>query len=150
LHASDLVFSFIQCSFHLGSCVPNLCRQASDSRALSPNRPPFSFSPLNTILFHELLHSYHKDLEAFLTHTYRAIASVAPPKDKVNVPTSFETLCTGNSAANNPINFSLTNLSICMLRNARAPTLRIRLASVLGLLVRHATSIPPRSWRKPA
>jgi hypothetical protein len=28
-----------------------------------------------------------------------------------------------------------------MLRNARAPTLRIRLASVLGLLIRHATYI---------
>ncbi len=48
----------------------------------------------------------------------------------------FETLCTDTNAANVLINSSLTILFIRMLRNARAPTLRIRLASVLGLLVR--------------
>ena len=40
----------------------------------------------------------------------------------------FETLCTDNTAANSLINSSLTILFIRMLRNARAPTLRIRLA----------------------
>ena len=53
----------------------------------------------------------------------------------------FETLCVETNAANVLINSSLTILFIRMLRNARAPTLRIRLASVLGLLVRHATYI---------
>lgn len=53
----------------------------------------------------------------------------------------FETLCVDTNAANVLINSSLTILFIRMLRNARAPTLRIRLASVLGLLVRHATYI---------
>ena len=46
-----------------------------------------------------------------------------------------------SNAANSLINSSLTILFIRMMRNARAPTLRIRLASVLGLLVRHATYI---------
>lgn len=44
----------------------------------------------------------------------------------------FETLCVDTNAANVLINSSLTILFIRMLRNARAPTLRIRLASVLG------------------
>ena len=76
----------------------------------------------------DLLRADHKDLEAFLTHIYRAIASAAPLKDKVNVLSYFETLCMDNNAANSLINSSLTILFIRMLRNARAPTLRIRLA----------------------
>lgn len=53
----------------------------------------------------------------------------------------FETLCTDTGAANVLINSSLTVLIVRMLRNARAPTLRVRLASALGLLIRHATYI---------
>lgn len=60
---------------------------------------------------------------------------------QVNVLSYFETLCVDTNAANVLINSSLTILFIRMLRNARAPSLRIRLASVLGLLVRHATYI---------
>ncbi len=122
----------------------------------------------------EMLAANQADLEAFLTHIYRAIASAAPlkvchavpaadpgastpptacvttygltspvhlrlrwfdilePQDKVNVLSYFETLCVDTNAANVLINSSLTILFIRMLRNARAPTLRIRLASVLG------------------
>uniref|UniRef100_A0A7S0S6G9 Protein kinase domain-containing protein n=1 Tax=Chlamydomonas leiostraca TaxID=1034604 RepID=A0A7S0S6G9_9CHLO len=96
------------------------------------------FTPLSLT---DMLHAEQKDLENFLTHIYRAIASAAPLKDKVNVLSYFETLCVDTNAANVLINSSLTILFIRMLRNARAPTLRIRLASVLGLLVRHATYI---------
>ena len=60
---------------------------------------------------------------------------------QVNVLAYFETLCTDTGAANVLINSSLTILIVRMLRNARAPTLRVRLASALGLLVRHATYI---------
>lgn len=59
----------------------------------------------------------------------------------MNVLAYFETLCTDTGAANVLINSSLTILVVRMLRNARAPTLRVRLASALGLLVRHATYI---------
>lgn len=55
--------------------------------------------------------------------------------------TYFETLCVDTTAANVLINSSLTMLFVRMLRNSRAPLLRARLASVLGLLVRHATFI---------
>jgi serine/threonine-protein kinase ULK4 len=59
----------------------------------------------------------------------------------VNVLSYFETLCTDTAAANVLVNSSLAILFIRMLRNSRAPQLRCRLASVLGLLVRHATFI---------
>jgi len=80
-------------------------------------------------------------LEAFLTHIYRAIAGAAPMKDKLNVLAYFETLCSDTKAANMLINSSLAVLFVRMLKNAKAPTLRVRLASVIGLLVRHATYI---------
>ena len=60
---------------------------------------------------------------------------------QVNVLAYFETLCTDTGSANVLINSSLTVLIVRMLRNARAATLRVRLASALGLLVRHATYI---------
>lgn len=97
--------------------------------------------PFQPLTLQEMLSSDQKELEGFLTHIYRAIASAAPLKDKANVLTYFETLCVDTNAANVLINSSLTILFIRMLRNARAPTLRIKLASVLGLLLRHATYI---------
>ncbi|GFH10851.1 protein kinase domain-containing protein [Haematococcus lacustris] len=97
--------------------------------------------PFTPLSLQEMLHADQKELENFLTLIYRAIASAAPLKDKVNVLSYFETLCVDTNSANVLINSSLAILFIRMMRNARAPTLRIRLASVLGLLVRHATFI---------
>lgn len=96
------------------------------------------FEPLN---LQQMLNSDQQELEAFLTHIYRTIASSAPVKDKVNVLSYFESLCSDTAAANVLINSSLTVLFVRMLRNGKMPLLRIRLASVLGLLVRHATYI---------
>lgn len=88
-----------------------------------------------------MLSCEQRELETFLTDIYRAIASAAPLKDKVNVLSYFETLCQDTNAANVLINSSLTILFIRMLKTTKAPTLKVRLASVLGLLVRHATFI---------
>eukprot|EP00878_Enallax_costatus_P024327 GHUV01025960.1.p1 GENE.GHUV01025960.1~~GHUV01025960.1.p1 ORF type:complete len:809 (+),score=245.85 GHUV01025960.1:581-3007(+) len=96
------------------------------------------FEPLN---LQQMLDSDQQELESFLTHIYRTIASSAPVKDKVNVLNYFESLCSDTAAANVLINSSLTVLFVRMLRNGKMPLLRIRLASVLGLLVRHATYI---------
>lgn len=53
----------------------------------------------------------------------------------------LETLCIDTTAANQLVNSSLAILFVRMLRTSRAPALQVRLASVLGLLVRHATYI---------
>eukprot|EP00891_Asterochloris_glomerata_P004830 jgi/Astpho2/4830/e_gw1.00068.1.1_t len=97
--------------------------------------------PFKPLALPEMLKCSQQDLEAFLTQIYRAIAGAAPLKDKTNVLAYFETLCVDTGAANVLINSSLTILIVRMLRNARMPALRVRLASVLGLLVRHATYI---------
>ncbi len=46
----------------------------------------------------------------------------------------FETLCGDTAAANVLVNSSLAVLLVRLLKNARVPALRIRLASALGLL----------------
>lgn len=60
---------------------------------------------------------------------------------QLNVLAYFETLCSDTSSANILINSSLAVMLVRMLRNSHAAALRSRLASVLGLLVRHATYI---------
>jgi serine/threonine-protein kinase ULK4 len=97
--------------------------------------------PFEPLSLQQMLNCDQGELEAFLTHIYRTIASSAPVKDKVNVLSYFESLCSDTNAANVLINSSLTVLFVRMLRNGKTPLLRIRLASVLGLLVRHATYI---------
>eukprot|EP00879_Flechtneria_rotunda_P020298 GHRR01021346.1.p1 GENE.GHRR01021346.1~~GHRR01021346.1.p1 ORF type:complete len:660 (+),score=250.95 GHRR01021346.1:421-2400(+) len=97
--------------------------------------------PFEPLTLQQMLNSDQQELESFLTHIYRTIASAAPVKDKVNVLSYFESLCADTASANVLINSSLTVLFVRMLRSGKAPLLRIRLASVLGLLVRHATYI---------
>jgi hypothetical protein len=73
---------------HLSHYPPRICFQVRFIPLISAPPPQ------------DLLRADHKDLESFLTHIYRAIASAAPLKDKVNVLSYFETLCTDNNAAN--------------------------------------------------
>eukprot|EP00884_Botryococcus_braunii_P012001 jgi/Botrbrau1/20801/Bobra.0156s0030.1 len=102
------------------------------------------FAPLTMAQVHEMMagpSSSQGSVEAFLTLVYRALGSPAPLKDKVNVLAYFESVCGDTAAANVVVNSTLTLLLVRMLRNARAPGLRLRLASLLGLLIRHATYI---------
>lgn len=60
---------------------------------------------------------------------------------QVNVLNYLETICCDVSMANIIINAPLTVLLVRLLASARQPPLRVRLASVLGLLVRYCTFI---------
>lgn len=91
--------------------------------------------------FHSGMVATHSRHGIHVLQVYRTIASSAAVKQKVNLLAYFESLCSDTSAANVLINSSLTVLFVRMLRNGKLPLLRIRLASVLGLLIRHATFI---------
>jgi len=111
--------------------IERLAEPAWDAAALP-------FAPLT---LQHMLECDQVELERFLTQVYRTIASSAAVKQKVNLLAYFESLCSETAAANVLINSSLTVLFVRMLRNGKMPLLRIRLASVLGLLIRHATFI---------
>ena len=81
------------------------------------------------------------ELEAFLTAVYRSVAESSPMRSKVNALAYFETLCSNAEAANVLVNSSLASMFVEVLAQSKAPTLRTRLCSILGLLFRHATEI---------
>ncbi len=60
---------------------------------------------------------------------------------QVNVLNYLETICCDVYTANIIVNAPLTTLLVRLLAAARQPALRVRLASVLGMLVRHCTVI---------
>ena len=97
--------------------------------------------PFEPLAISDMLAAPQQDLERFLTQIYRSVAHSSPINEKVNTLAYFETLCTDTAAANVLINSSLMTLFVRMLRASKAPTLRIRLSSVMGLLLRHATYI---------
>ena len=61
--------------------------------------------------------------------------------DKINILAYFESLCGDAGTANFLINSTLMSLFVRMLRTVRHDRLRVRLCSVIGRLVRHATYI---------
>lgn len=81
------------------------------------------------------------ELEDFLTAVYRSLSGSASLQERLNSLCYFETLCANQSAANVLINSSLMGLLVRIMRSAKSPALRARLASVMGTLLRHATYI---------
>jgi serine/threonine-protein kinase ULK4 len=97
--------------------------------------------PFEPLTIADMLAAPQAELEGFLTQIYRSVAHSSPINEKVNTLAYFETLCCDTAAANVLINSSLMTLFVRMLRASKAPTLRIRLTSSMGLLLRHATYI---------
>ena len=83
-----------------------------------------------------------KELESFLTTVYRMLSSQLELTEKQNVLSYFETLCTDAFIANVIINSSVMTLCVKFLSQKNLPsTFRATTASIMGLLVRHATFI---------
>lgn len=99
--------------------------------------------PFAALTATQMLAATQTDLELFLTKVYRSVAHSSPINEKVNTLSYFETLCCDTASANVLINSSLMTLFVRMLRASKAPALRVRLTSVMGLLLRHATYITP-------
>ena len=97
---------------------------------------PFRASALD-----EMLAMAQPELEDFLTQVYRSLSGSVPLQERLNSLCYFETLCSNQSAANVLINSSLMGLLVRILRSAKSPALRARLAAVMGTLLRHATYI---------
>jgi serine/threonine-protein kinase ULK4 len=97
--------------------------------------------PFKAISVSEMLATSQTELEAFLTRVYRSVAHPSPIQEKVNTLAYFETLCSDTSSANVLVNSSLMSMFVRVLGSSKAPSLRIRLCSIMGLLMRHATHI---------
>lgn len=102
------------------------------------DRQTLPFPPLT---LQDMLSSSQAELETFLTKVYRSISGQTPISEKVNTLTYFESLCSDTASANILVNSSLMVLFVAKLKTAKMSSLRVRLSSVIGLLIRHATFI---------
>jgi serine/threonine-protein kinase ULK4 len=79
--------------------------------------------------------------EAFLARLMASISGATSLNEKLNTLSYIETLATETDAANHLINSQVMPLLVRMLKTTKPPGLRAKLASAMGLLVRHATVI---------
>ncbi len=103
------------------------------------NALPFQARTLEEML--SLAEHDTAELEQFLTSIFRSVGGPVPVAKKVNTLAYFETLCVETNAANILINSSLMSLFVKMAKAFKSPTLKVRLATAMGLLIRHATYI---------
>ena len=80
-------------------------------------------------------------IEAHLSEVYNAIVSNAGQSERVNALSYFESLINSSNVANRLINSAFLNLFVHMLRTLKSSSIKIRVCSIVGLLVRHATVI---------
>ena len=105
------------------------------------DRSALPFQPRTLQQMLAMAENDQSELEKFLTAIFRSVGGPVPVQKKVNTLAYFETLCTDTGAANILINSSLMSLFVKMSKAFKSPTLKVRLASSMGLLIRHATYI---------
>ncbi|CAM6127262.1 unnamed protein product [Calypogeia fissa] len=81
------------------------------------------------------------ELDLFLKRIMANVQGSTSIQEKLNTLRYIESLCNNIDAANLLINGPLMPLLVKMLKTSKLPGLRVQLASVMGLLVRHATLI---------
>ncbi len=81
------------------------------------------------------------EIEDHLNDLYNAIASNTQINEKINSLLYFESIIVNSNVSNRLINSAFMNLLVTMMKTIKTPQIRIRLCSVLGLLIRHSTVI---------
>lgn len=61
--------------------------------------------------------------------------------EKINALLYFESIIVNSNVSNRLINSAFMNLLVTMMKQIKTPQIRIRLCSVIGLLIRHSTVI---------
>jgi serine/threonine-protein kinase ULK4 len=80
-------------------------------------------------------------IEPHLSDVYSAMASNNTLNEKVNAILYFESIIVNSTVANRLINSAFMNLLARMMKSIKSPMIRVRLCSVVGLLIRHSTVI---------
>jgi serine/threonine-protein kinase ULK4 len=81
-------------------------------------------------------------IEGHLNDLYNSISSPSSSvAERVNALLYFESIIVNSSVSNRLINSAFMNLLVKMLKTIKTPQVRVRVCSVIGLLVRHSTVI---------
>jgi len=80
-------------------------------------------------------------IETHLSDVYNAMATNTTMQEKINALLYFESIIVNSNVANRLINSAFMNLLTRMLKTIKSPMIKIRICSVIGLLIRHSTVI---------
>ncbi|BBN03345.1 serine/threonine-protein kinase ULK4 [Marchantia polymorpha subsp. ruderalis] len=97
--------------------------------------------PVDPLQFSDFVKLSSEMVESFVNRIMTSIQGSSSLNDKLNTLRYVESLCSNIDAANILINGPLMSLLVKTLRTSKLPTLRVQVAFVMGLLIRHATLI---------
>ncbi len=76
-----------------------------------------------------------------LSRIYQSIVNKSSMQYVINILAYFESIITQSNVANRLINSIFLNLFTHMLKNMKSHMIKIKVCSIVGLLIRHATVI---------
>jgi serine/threonine-protein kinase ULK4 len=82
-----------------------------------------------------------QQIETHLSDVYSCLASNTTMNEKINALLYFESIIVNSNVSNRLINSAFMNLLVRMMKTIKSPMIKIRLCSVIGLLIRHSTVI---------
>ncbi|KAL2644142.1 hypothetical protein R1flu_011729 [Riccia fluitans] len=97
--------------------------------------------PVDPLQFGDFIKLAPEAVDSFVNRIVTNIHGSSSVNEKVNTLRYVESLCSNTDAANLLINGPLMPLLVKTLRTSKLPALRVQIAFVMGLLVRHATLI---------
>jgi serine/threonine-protein kinase ULK4 len=105
-----------------------------------PLNPAFlSFKPWSSDEVVERINS--TQIESHLSDVYNSIASHTTINEKISTLQYFESIIVNSNVSNSLINSAFMALLKKMLEQIKSPMIKIRVCSVVGLLIRHSTII---------
>lgn len=81
------------------------------------------------------------EIDSHMTEIYKSLAGPVTINQKQNALIYFESIIVNSNVSNRLINSMFVSMLVRMLQTVKAPGVRQRLCSVIGLLVRHSTVI---------
>ena len=98
-----------------------------------------SFTPLTAEEFSNRIET--PESEAVLSEVYNGIIANTSLNEITNTLAYFESIITNSNVANRLINSAFLILFAHMLKNMKSHMIKIKVCSIVGLLIRHATVI---------
>jgi serine/threonine protein kinase len=99
-----------------------------------------TFTPWSAEEFEKKIES--QEIESFLSEIYNGIVTNSNLTERVNTLSYFESIITNSNVSNRLINSAFLTLFVHMLNKPiKSHMIKIRICSIIGLLIRHATVI---------
>lgn len=99
-----------------------------------------AFTPWTPEEFEKKLES--KEIECYLSEIYNGIVKNANLTERVHALSYFESIITNSTVSNRLINSAFLNLFVHLLgKSNKSHIIKIKICSIIGLLIRHATVI---------